>query len=58
MDPIELTGNTLSRWLPRVSGDGPGRLFSHTGTQPAAPRERGWTVDIGKETGGYKGCPA
>ena len=58
MDPSTTTTRPGRRRLPRASGDGP---FGHrklTGSQTAAPRERGWTRRLLDDRRPVSGCPA
>ena len=58
MDPATATTASAMSGLPRVSGDGPEDVRSYSTAGVAAPRERGWTLDVDVVHQLYRGCPA
>jgi len=58
MDPAVDIGPITDDGLPRASGDGPSESFRITPSGPAAPRERGWTLDDIALFNIQRGCPA
>ncbi len=58
MDPQNAANRPGSMRLPRASGDGPADGTMSVKSGAAAPRERGWTLDIADLDAGALGCPA
>ncbi len=58
MDPFAFSAQRACARLPRESGDGPHRRRDCATNDPAAPRERGWTLVSGTPVETATGCPA
>ena len=58
MDPARNARRCSTPRLPRASGDGPCATFGGRSGGKAAPRERGWTLDLRIGQRFYRGCPA
>ncbi len=58
MDPAGFRDRRRGRRLPRESGDGPTTAQCRKLLSGAAPRERGWTEEIGRKVQNSHGCPA
>ncbi len=58
MDPWRRSRSSAPPRLPRVCGDGPDPAGSQTHGYAAAPRMRGWTLDVASVELLPRGCPA
>ena len=58
MGPLAASGLVLRQRLPRVSGDGPQQAQASAAYAVAAPRERGWALELAAKMAGEWGCPA
>ncbi len=58
MDPALWIATPQAHGLPRASGDGPVGAVALKTLTLAAPRERGWTLDVRARTATRLGCPA